>query len=169
MRRKIIGNSGDVFYDKCTQSRIALTAKENAPQVHVCDRCMVEVSQRLSNAKESATRNICLPQEEIEKNRMSSSGSRKGSGRLLKVDERGSLSNMYSNSALTEAPDCSLESKLQQFQKWQRQEEEDKLVLAGVDVTWFGCSRSNTNSEEKNNKESGCPNKGFSSNANEMK
>lgn len=37
-------NCGDVFCDKCTQGRIALTAEDNAPQVRVCDRCMVCLS-----------------------------------------------------------------------------------------------------------------------------
>jgi len=34
-------NCGDIFCDKCTQGRIALTADENAQPVRVCDRCMV--------------------------------------------------------------------------------------------------------------------------------
>ncbi|PIN17240.1 hypothetical protein CDL12_10119 [Handroanthus impetiginosus] len=42
-------NCGDIFCDKCTQGRIALTADENAQPVRVCDRCMAEVTQRLSN------------------------------------------------------------------------------------------------------------------------
>ncbi|KAL0449703.1 UNVERIFIED_CONTAM: protein FREE1 [Sesamum latifolium] len=42
-------NCGDIFCDKCTQGRIALTAEENAQPVRVCDRCMAEVTQRLSN------------------------------------------------------------------------------------------------------------------------
>ncbi|CAH2036750.1 unnamed protein product [Thlaspi arvense] len=93
MRRHHCRNCGDVFCDKCTQGRIALTAEENAPQVRVCDRCMAEVSQRLSNAKESASRNVSVQshedlarklQEEMEKNRKSSSGSREGSGRRMK-------------------------------------------------------------------------------------
>ncbi|VVA91953.1 unnamed protein product [Arabis nemorensis] len=93
MRRHHCRNCGDVFCDKCTQGRIALTAEENATQVRVCDRCMAEVSQRLSNAKESASRNVSVQshedlarklQEEMEKNRKSSSGSREGSGRRMK-------------------------------------------------------------------------------------
>ncbi|CAN6880286.1 unnamed protein product [Brassica oleracea] len=93
MRRHHCRNCGDVFCDKCTQGRIALTADENAPQVRVCDRCMAEVSQRLSNAKESASRNVSVQshedlarklQEEMQKNRKSSSGSREGSGRRMK-------------------------------------------------------------------------------------
>ncbi|EOA39941.1 hypothetical protein CARUB_v10008630mg [Capsella rubella] len=93
IRRHHCRNCGDVFCDKCTQGRIALTAEENAPQVRVCDRCMAEVSQRLSNAKESAGRNASAQshedlarklQEEMERNRKSSSGSREGSGRRMK-------------------------------------------------------------------------------------
>uniref|UniRef100_A0A1J3FFR3 Lateral signaling target protein 2 n=1 Tax=Noccaea caerulescens TaxID=107243 RepID=A0A1J3FFR3_NOCCA len=93
MRRHHCRNCGDVFCDKCTQGRIALTAEDNAPQVRVCDRCMAEVSQRLSNAKETASRNVSLQshedlarklQEEMEKNRKSSSGSREVSGRRMK-------------------------------------------------------------------------------------
>ncbi|WZZ58177.1 hypothetical protein YC2023_058284 [Brassica napus] len=93
IRRHHCRNCGDVFCDNCTQGRIALTADENAPQVRFCDRCMAEVSQRLSNAKESASRNVSVQshedlarklQEEMQKNRKSSSGSREGSGRRMK-------------------------------------------------------------------------------------
>lgn len=34
-------NCGDIFCDKCTQGRTALTADEDAQPVRVCDRCMV--------------------------------------------------------------------------------------------------------------------------------
>lgn len=93
LRRHHCRNCGDVFCDKCSQGRIALTAEENAPEVRVCDRCMAEVSQRLSNAKESASRNMSLQshedlarklQEEMQRNRKSSSGLREGSGRRMK-------------------------------------------------------------------------------------
>ncbi|PWA86553.1 zinc finger, FYVE/PHD-type, Zinc finger, RING/FYVE/PHD-type [Artemisia annua] len=40
LRRHHCRNCGDIFCDKCTQGRIALTAEENAPQVRVCDQCM---------------------------------------------------------------------------------------------------------------------------------
>nr|VDD37307.1 unnamed protein product [Brassica oleracea] len=43
--------------DDCSQP---LTAEENAPQIRVFDRCMAEVSQRLSYAKESASRNVSV-------------------------------------------------------------------------------------------------------------
>ncbi|KAL9160582.1 hypothetical protein ABFS82_08G209700 [Erythranthe guttata] len=42
-------NCGDIFCDKCTQGRITLTADEDAQPVRVCDQCMAEVTQRLSN------------------------------------------------------------------------------------------------------------------------
>ncbi|KAK6125913.1 hypothetical protein DH2020_040342 [Rehmannia glutinosa] len=42
-------NCGDIFCDKCTQGRIALTEEEHAQPVRVCDQCMAEVTQRLSN------------------------------------------------------------------------------------------------------------------------
>ncbi|XP_076927738.1 protein FREE1-like [Bidens hawaiensis] len=79
-------NCGDIFCDKCTHSRIALTSEENAPQVRVCDRCMLEVTHRLSSAKEAAaSRSSGLQshedlakklQEELERNHKSSSGSK---------------------------------------------------------------------------------------------
>ncbi|CAN8312655.1 unnamed protein product [Cochlearia groenlandica] len=92
LRRHHCRNCGDVFCDKCTQGRIALSAEENALQVRVCDRCMAEVSQRLSNTKESTSGNVSVQshenlarklKEEMEKNRKSSSvsGSREGTGR----------------------------------------------------------------------------------------
>ncbi|XP_076905363.1 protein FREE1-like [Bidens hawaiensis] len=79
-------NCGDIFCDKCTHGRIALTSEENAPQVRVCDRCMLEVTHRLSSAKEAAaSRSSGLQshedlakklQEELERNHKSSSGSK---------------------------------------------------------------------------------------------
>ncbi|KAG6774748.1 hypothetical protein POTOM_022117 [Populus tomentosa] len=85
VRRHHCRNCGDIFCDKCTQGRIALTADENAQPVRVCDRCMAEVTQRLSNAKEAASKPAAFHshedlarklQEEMEKNRKSSSGSK---------------------------------------------------------------------------------------------
>lgn len=95
VRRHHCRNCGDIFCDKCTQGRTALTADQNAPVVRVCDRCMAEVSQRLSNAKEVANRSSTglqshedlakKLQEEMERNRRASSGSRtEGSGRRMK-------------------------------------------------------------------------------------
>lgn len=40
-------NCGDIFCDKCTQGRTALTADENAPVVRVCDRCTVWMNYHL--------------------------------------------------------------------------------------------------------------------------
>ncbi|KAG5542978.1 hypothetical protein RHGRI_015913 [Rhododendron griersonianum] len=88
-------NCGDIFCDKCTHGRIALTAEENAQPVRVCDRCMAEVTQRLSNAKEAASKSVGLQshedlakklQEEMERNRKPSSGFRSdgSSGRRMK-------------------------------------------------------------------------------------
>ncbi|XP_062018947.1 protein FREE1 isoform X2 [Rosa rugosa] len=94
VRRHHCRNCGDIFCDKCTHGRIALTAEENAPQVRVCDRCMAEVTQRLSNAKEASSKPAALHshedlakklQAEMEKNRRESSGSKSdGSGRRMR-------------------------------------------------------------------------------------
>ncbi|CAI9116950.1 OLC1v1018250C2 [Oldenlandia corymbosa var. corymbosa] len=94
LRRHHCRNCGDIFCDKCTQGRTALTADQNAPIVRVCDRCMGEVSRRLSSDKEAVGRSTSLHshedlakklQEEMERNRKSSSGSRSdSSGRRMK-------------------------------------------------------------------------------------
>ncbi|KAJ1692605.1 hypothetical protein LUZ63_009303 [Rhynchospora breviuscula] len=92
VRRHHCRNCGDIFCDKCTKGRIALTAEDNAQPVRVCDRCMAEVTQRLNNAKEAANRPIVHShedlarklQEEMDKNRKSSSGSRSESGRRMR-------------------------------------------------------------------------------------
>ncbi|KAJ6953437.1 protein FREE1-like [Populus alba x Populus x berolinensis] len=93
VRRHHCRNCGDIFCDRCTHGRIALTADENAQPVRVCDRCMAEVTQRLSNAKEAASKPAFHShedlarklQEEMEKNRKSSSGSKSdGSGRRMR-------------------------------------------------------------------------------------
>uniref|UniRef100_A0A1D1YQ44 Arrestin domain-containing protein A n=1 Tax=Anthurium amnicola TaxID=1678845 RepID=A0A1D1YQ44_9ARAE len=96
VRRHHCRNCGDIFCDKCTNGRIALTSDEQAQPVRVCDRCMAEVTQRLSNAKEMASRSA-LPQshedlarklqEEMDKNRKASGGGSKtsdGSGRRMR-------------------------------------------------------------------------------------
>ncbi|KAJ8540893.1 hypothetical protein K7X08_001709 [Anisodus acutangulus] len=95
VRKHHCRNCGDIFCDKCTQGRTALTADENAPVVRVCDRCMAEVSRRLSSAKETVNRSTGLQshedlakklQEEMERNRRASSGSRQDrSGRMKEV------------------------------------------------------------------------------------
>ncbi|KAG1359440.1 protein FREE1 [Cocos nucifera] len=95
VRRHHCRNCGDIFCDKCTQGRIALTADENAQPVRVCDSCMAEVSRRLSYAKEPAGKPAGLHshedlarqlQEEMDKNRKSSLGlkSSDGSGRRMR-------------------------------------------------------------------------------------
>ncbi|PUZ72595.1 hypothetical protein GQ55_2G407300 [Panicum hallii var. hallii] len=80
-RRHHCRNCGEIFCDKCSQGRIALTAEDNAPLVRVCDRCMAEVTQRLSMAKEAASRSSTVQshedlarklKEEMERNRKSS-------------------------------------------------------------------------------------------------
>ncbi|KAJ3672384.1 hypothetical protein LUZ60_007105 [Juncus effusus] len=91
VRRHHCRNCGDIFCDKCTQGRIALTAEDQLP-VRVCDRCMAEVTQRLSNAKEAANRPVVHSheslakklQEEMERNRKSSSASKSDSGRRMR-------------------------------------------------------------------------------------
>ncbi|XP_019177440.1 PREDICTED: protein FREE1-like [Ipomoea nil] len=94
VRRHHCRNCGDIFCDKCTQGRIALTADENAQQVRVCDQCMAEVTQRLSNAKEAAQRIGGLQshedlarklKEEMSKNRKTTGKSSEGSGRMREV------------------------------------------------------------------------------------
>ncbi|KAM7256347.1 hypothetical protein ACFE04_012088 [Oxalis oulophora] len=95
VRRHHCRNCGDIFCDKCTQGRTPLTSEENAPQVRVCDRCLAEVTHRLSNAKEAANKQSAgfhshedlakKLQEELERNRKSSSGSKSdGSGKKMK-------------------------------------------------------------------------------------
>ncbi|KAE8659847.1 putative zinc finger protein [Hibiscus syriacus] len=94
VRKHHCRNCGDIFCDKCTQGRTALTADENAQPVRVCDRCMAEVTRRLSNAKEAASKPTVLQshedlarklQEEMGKGRSALSGSKSnGSGRRMK-------------------------------------------------------------------------------------
>ncbi|CAN1127364.1 Protein FREE1 [Linum perenne] len=94
IRKHHCRNCGDIFCDKCTHGRIALTAEENAQPVRVCDRCLAEVTQRLTNSKEAASKPAALHshedlarklQEEMEKNRKSSSGSKSdGSGKRMR-------------------------------------------------------------------------------------
>ncbi|KAL5778242.1 hypothetical protein ACOSP7_011168 [Xanthoceras sorbifolium] len=93
VRKHHCRNCGDIFCDKCTHGRIALTADENAQPVRVCDRCLAEVTQRLSNAKEAANKPAFQShedlarklQEEMERNRKASSGSKSdGSGKRMR-------------------------------------------------------------------------------------
>lgn len=93
VRRHHCRNCGDIFCDKCTQGRIALTADEQAQPVRVCDQCMAEVTQRLSNTKEAAIPGgihshedrVRKLKEEMEKNRKSPTGlTSEGSGKLIR-------------------------------------------------------------------------------------
>lgn len=92
IRKHHCRNCGDIFCDKCTHGRIALTAEENAQPVRVCDRCMAEVTQRLSSAKESSNKPLLQShedmarklQEELERNRKTSGSKSDGSGRRMK-------------------------------------------------------------------------------------
>uniref|UniRef100_M1C7E2 Zinc finger protein n=1 Tax=Solanum tuberosum TaxID=4113 RepID=M1C7E2_SOLTU len=89
-------NCGDIFCDKCTQGRVALTADEDAQPVRVCDRCMAEVTQRLSNAMEATTKVAALQSHEdltrklkevMDKNRKTSTGlSSQGSKGMREVE-----------------------------------------------------------------------------------
>ncbi|KAG2260546.1 hypothetical protein Bca52824_079840 [Brassica carinata] len=74
-------------------------AERNAPQVPVSDRCMAEVSQRLSYAKESASRNVSVQSHgdlarKLQKDRYDDFN--RFERRIWEADEGGSLSNMYS-------------------------------------------------------------------------
>ncbi|KAL6511883.1 Protein free1 [Orobanche gracilis] len=93
VRKHHCRNCGDIFCDKCTHSRTALTADENAPVVRVCERCMTEVSHRLSKAKEAASRPTLVQshedlakklQEEMERSCKVSGLNSDGSGRRMK-------------------------------------------------------------------------------------
>lgn len=92
VRRHHCRNCGDIFCDKCTHGRIALTAEENAQPVRVCDRCMAEVTQRLTSAKESSSKPALQShedlarklQEELERNRKTSGSKSDGSARRMK-------------------------------------------------------------------------------------
>ncbi|KAL8168387.1 hypothetical protein V2J09_009886 [Rumex salicifolius] len=84
IRRHHCRNCGDIFCDKCTQGRTPLTADEQAQPVRVCDRCMAEVTQRLENTKEIASRSGVMRshedlakrlKEEMNKTKASSAGS----------------------------------------------------------------------------------------------
>ncbi|KAJ8423807.1 hypothetical protein Cgig2_032954 [Carnegiea gigantea] len=75
------------------RGRTPLTADDNAQPVRVCDRCMAEVTQRLSRAKEAASRPVAFQshedlakklQEEMEKNLRISGSKSEGSSRRLK-------------------------------------------------------------------------------------
>uniref|UniRef100_A0A0C9RYT6 TSA: Wollemia nobilis Ref_Wollemi_Transcript_2333_2400 transcribed RNA sequence n=1 Tax=Wollemia nobilis TaxID=56998 RepID=A0A0C9RYT6_9CONI len=89
VRRHHCRNCGDVFCDKCTQGRVALTAEKDAQPVRVCDRCLAEVTQRLASAKEKSSKTTVQRShddlakrllEEMGKNRKANSESGGNSG-----------------------------------------------------------------------------------------
>ncbi|KOM51674.1 hypothetical protein LR48_Vigan09g033300 [Vigna angularis] len=92
IRKHHCRNCGDIFCDKCTHGRIALTAEENAQPVRVCDRCMGEVSLRITSARESSSKPTLQShedlarklQEELERNRKTSGSKSDGSARRMK-------------------------------------------------------------------------------------
>ncbi|XP_051124419.1 protein FREE1-like isoform X2 [Andrographis paniculata] len=94
VRRHHCRNCGDIFCNKCSQGRTALTADEDAPVVRVCDRCLTEVSRRLRIAKDTASRSTVIEthedltkklQEEMERSCKVSSGTRSdNSGKRMK-------------------------------------------------------------------------------------
>ncbi|KAH8940071.1 hypothetical protein BDL97_15G069300 [Sphagnum fallax] len=55
-RRHHCRNCGNLFCDRCTQGRTALTAETDAEVVRVCDHCLAEVTQRLTNTKDTSNR-----------------------------------------------------------------------------------------------------------------
>nr|CAB3454725.1 unnamed protein product [Digitaria exilis] len=84
--RRVIYATSLFVYSLSLMGRIALTAEDNAPLVRVCDRCMGEVTQRLSMAK-AASRSTAVQshedlarklKEEMERNRKSSGPSSGG-------------------------------------------------------------------------------------------
>ncbi|GAB4847561.1 hypothetical protein Ancab_026622 [Ancistrocladus abbreviatus] len=85
VRKHHCRNCGDIFCDKCTQGRTPLTTDEQAQPVRVCDRCMAEATQRLTNTREAASTVGGLHshedlakklKEEMDKKLKASSGSR---------------------------------------------------------------------------------------------
>ncbi|CAJ1972565.1 unnamed protein product [Sphenostylis stenocarpa] len=92
VRRHHCRNCGDIFCDKCTRGRSALTSDENAQPVRVCDRCMTVVTSRLSNAKGSSSKPVLQShedlakklQDELERNKRISGSKSDGSGRRMK-------------------------------------------------------------------------------------
>lgn len=128
LRRHHCRNCGDVFCDKCTHGRTALTAEEDAPIVRVCDRCLAEVTQRLSNAKEISSRPVPAArthedlakklQEEMERNsskRSTTTSSGTGGGKeragqtsVLNCNACGSISLV--SGSTTRCPTCGVES-----------------------------------------------------------
>jgi len=91
IRRHHCRNCGDIFCDKCTQGRAALTADKDAQPVRVCDRCLAEVTQRLTSTKETSSKTTAQRShddlakrlmEEMGRNRKGNSDSGSGSSQL---------------------------------------------------------------------------------------
>ncbi|KAH7388299.1 hypothetical protein KP509_16G069000 [Ceratopteris richardii] len=160
LRRHHCRNCGDVYCDKCTNGRTALTADEDAPVVRVCDHCLAEVTQRLSNAKEISSRPVPPPhthedlakklQEELERTSskrptMSSSVGRKersGSTTVLNCSSCGSISLV--DSGTTHCPTCGVDSSR-------------SVGNAGRDGSSRGSSWSNSGDFNKHMQEVACP------------
>ncbi|CAI5977752.1 unnamed protein product [Closterium sp. NIES-64] len=51
-RRHHCRNCGNIFCDKCTRGRTPLSSEPDAAPVRVCDACLAEVTQRLTNERE---------------------------------------------------------------------------------------------------------------------
>lgn len=91
IRRHHCRNCGDIFCDKCTQGRAALTADKDAQPVRVCDSCLAEVTQRLTSTKETSSKATAQRShddlakrlmEEMGRNRKGNSDSGSGSSPL---------------------------------------------------------------------------------------
>lgn len=122
IRRHHCRNCGDIFCDKCTRGRTALTAGEDAQVVRVCDHCLGEVMQRLSNVKETSSKTSVRHthedlakklQEELERNasrkaarnsQSSSTNTNSSATSVLNCTKCGSISLVPSNS--TQCPSC---------------------------------------------------------------
>lgn len=127
MRRHHCRNCGDVFCDKCTHGRIALTADEDAPVVRVCDHCLAEVTQRLSNMKELSSKpsapRSCEDlakklQEELERNtskrstisRSNTSSGKERSGQTIVLNCSACSSISLVNGTSTRCPACGVDT-----------------------------------------------------------
>jgi hypothetical protein len=91
IRRHHCRNCGDIFCDKCTQGRAALTTDKDAQPVRVCDSCLAEVTQRLTSTKETSSKATAQRShddlakrlmEEMGRNRKGNSDSGSGSSPL---------------------------------------------------------------------------------------
>lgn len=167
LRRHHCRNCGDIFCDKCTNGRIALTADEDAPPVRVCDRCLAEVTQRLSNAKDLSNKPPAPRshedlakklQEEMERNaprRLTASSTNNGSGKdrsgqttVLNCSACGSISLV--NGSSTRCPSCGIDSSSSRGSG-----RESSSTLKGLSQRWS--SQSNSEASGKHTQEVACP------------